>query len=485
MLKLLANWLKRPIKGALPVVTDTVTESVTEASVPSDRFDRNDVGLPEMVPYDEHLLERSRTQWQFGDWGTLAKLERDVLQHHPDRAKLALLAAAGHQQLGNVTATRKFVCLAQDWGCSKKLISQILIAGVHNTLGRAAAMEGNQNSARSHFEKAIATASPGTDARLLIQARARGELERLDLPVLNDRLPSHQGNTLPLFALGLNQSMRHLAEQVQKNNAELVEHIKKQNAEFVSIRKQLETTMKKEMLNATQQLEAFLGIQSFLNNGERIPSLHGWPISPDFALYLIELIDSNDYDLIIEFGSGTSTVLIAKTLARMAAKQKTELTATQVAFEHLEEYHTQTLSLLKQAKLSEKVQLILAPLQPYAAPNGVTYQYYNFRNELEAISKNATSSRLNILVMVDGPPAATGKHARYPAAPAVLAQFKDAHIDILLDDYNRNDEKEIVQLWLQYINDLGISSTMSTRSMEKDACLLRIENTTQHKPSIS
>lgn len=30
-----------------------------------------------VVPYDENLLERSRTQWQFGDWESLAKLERD------------------------------------------------------------------------------------------------------------------------------------------------------------------------------------------------------------------------------------------------------------------------------------------------------------------------------------------------------------------------------------------------------------------------
>jgi hypothetical protein len=78
-----------------------------------------------VVPYDENLLERSRTQWHFGDWESLAKLERDTLQHHPDRAKLALLAAAGHLQQGNSQEARQFTRLAQDWGCSKKLISQI------------------------------------------------------------------------------------------------------------------------------------------------------------------------------------------------------------------------------------------------------------------------------------------------------------------------------------------------------------------------
>lgn len=61
-----------------------------------------------VVLYDENLLERSRIQWQFGDWESLAKLERDTLQHRPDRAKLALLAAAGHLQQGNSQVARQF-----------------------------------------------------------------------------------------------------------------------------------------------------------------------------------------------------------------------------------------------------------------------------------------------------------------------------------------------------------------------------------------
>jgi hypothetical protein len=52
------------------------------------------------VPYDEALLDRARTQWQFGDWESLAAITQEHIQHHPDRAKLALLAAAGMQQMG-------------------------------------------------------------------------------------------------------------------------------------------------------------------------------------------------------------------------------------------------------------------------------------------------------------------------------------------------------------------------------------------------
>ncbi|MBC7488803.1 MAG: hypothetical protein H7240_00945, partial [Glaciimonas sp.] len=33
---------------------------------------KNDDAIQTVVPYDENLLELSRTQWQFGDWASLA-----------------------------------------------------------------------------------------------------------------------------------------------------------------------------------------------------------------------------------------------------------------------------------------------------------------------------------------------------------------------------------------------------------------------------
>lgn len=133
------------------------------------------------VPYDENLLERARTQWQFGDWQSLARLERDTLQHHPERARLALLAAAGHLQTDNPAAARQFIRLARDWGCSKKLLTQVLVAGVHNSLGRAAAIVGQEPRARQHFETAIVIGTPGSDARLLTRARIDEQHAQLGL----------------------------------------------------------------------------------------------------------------------------------------------------------------------------------------------------------------------------------------------------------------------------------------------------------------
>ena len=149
----------------------------------ANEYQLNHIDAPEvlkLVPYDESLLDRSRTQWQFGDWASLCTLTRNDLQHHPDRAKLALLAAAGHQQIGDMTETRAWVRLAAEWGCNQKLINQILIAGAQNTLARAAALAGQDQKALALFEAAIDTGSPNAD-RLIKRARATHQLEQLGL----------------------------------------------------------------------------------------------------------------------------------------------------------------------------------------------------------------------------------------------------------------------------------------------------------------
>lgn len=134
-----------------------------------------------VVPYDENLLERARTQWQFGDWQSLCKMSRDTLQHHPDRAKLALLIAAGLLQNGQDVESRQFIRLSLDWGVSKKLISQILIAGVHNSLGRAASLGNQQHRALQHFENSITIGTPGCAKDLFVDARANNQLKALNL----------------------------------------------------------------------------------------------------------------------------------------------------------------------------------------------------------------------------------------------------------------------------------------------------------------
>lgn len=428
-----------------------------------------------LVPYDENLLERARTQWQFGDWDSLAKLDHNALQHHPDRAKLVLLAAAGQQQQGDTDSARQLINLAKNWGCSRRLISQMMISGVYNTLGRAAAAGGETTRMLQHFESAIATGTPGADARLITRVRTSQQLLQLGLPDGESGFQAVGTNAFLKGAASIGQPVQTLTEQIKVQSAAVAEQLKKQNVDIANARKALESTFKSEILNATKQVEAFLGLHNYINGGHLLPEMHGWPIGPDFALYLIELLESNDYDLVIEFGSGTSTVLIAKALAKIAARRQAKLTARQFAFEHLEEYKEKTLSALQSAGLADSVQLDLAPLQPYLAANGNVYPYYSCQETLVRLAQSLPPG-LRVLVMVDGPPGATGKHARYPALPVVHSCFIGARIDLLLDDYIRADEREIVQLWLHDLEKWGLVGSLLEKRLEKGACLISVRD---------
>jgi hypothetical protein len=137
------------------------------------------------VAFDENLLERARTQWQFGDWESLASISRESLQHHPERARLAIFVAAGHGQRGNQEKLQQFIRLAKDWGCSHKLISQVLISGVQNSLGLASLAAGQADRAKFFFEQSVQTGMPGADLKLLSGARVRQQRQLLGLDVSN------------------------------------------------------------------------------------------------------------------------------------------------------------------------------------------------------------------------------------------------------------------------------------------------------------
>lgn len=169
--------LRQPKSPAAPSAVAAPAAPPTQTTEPHD-------GL---MPYDAALYERARTQWQFGDWESLAQIEPDSITHHPQRARLALLAASAHLQLGQTDAGRHFLQLAKEWGCEPKLLAQVMIAGVHSTLGRASALGEQAHRALEHTTAALALATPGADLRLLVPARLQYETRRLGIPAPDDR----------------------------------------------------------------------------------------------------------------------------------------------------------------------------------------------------------------------------------------------------------------------------------------------------------
>jgi hypothetical protein len=130
----------------------------------------------------EPLLERSRAQWQLGDWGSLANLANEQLDNYSERGKLALLAAAGFAQVGNMVEMKRYVHKAKEWGCPAGLVDRVLISGLQNGLGCAKSLLVDKEEASPHFECAISMVSPQSDTRLL--GRARMVQEHVQLGML-------------------------------------------------------------------------------------------------------------------------------------------------------------------------------------------------------------------------------------------------------------------------------------------------------------
>lgn len=97
---------------------------------------------------------------------------------------MALLIAAGHQQMGNVDLARKYIYLASDWGCSRELILQILIAGVHNTLGNACVLNGKLDKAQFHYLTSVVIGAPLVDAKLVGPVRYISQSAKIENQLL-------------------------------------------------------------------------------------------------------------------------------------------------------------------------------------------------------------------------------------------------------------------------------------------------------------
>lgn len=153
-------------------------------------------------------------------------------------------------------------------------------------------------------------------------------------------------------------------------------------------------------------------------------------MDPVGLLWLTDYIEQGRPDLIIECGSGTSTLWMGFALRANGSGRL-------VALDHHASFARRTRDLIERHGLSEWVEVRHSPLRPVATPRG-EFQWYGVDPEdFGAID----------LLVVDGPPATTGKHARYPAL-ALLGGHLSPNGAIIADDVDRLEEKEMIELWL-------------------------------------
>lgn len=158
----------------------------------------------------------------------------------------------------------------------------------------------------------------------------------------------------------------------------------------------------------------------------------GFEITGEEAVFLFHLIRRHRPRLIVELGSGSSTVLFAASLRANGSGHV-------IAVEHDAEHARHTAALLAQAELSDRAEIVLAPLKDLTLSGG-TFQWYDLQPILAALSEKID------LLFVDGPPGKVQSLSRFPALPVLASQLSPRAI-VVVDDGAREDETRMVALW--------------------------------------
>lgn len=169
-----------------------------------------------------------------------------------------------------------------------------------------------------------------------------------------------------------------------------------------------------------RQIEAYTQLLKLIDFKAAIPSTRSWAASPDLLLTINEIVKKNRPGLVVELGSGVSTLVAAKSGAKRI-----------VSLDDSEEFGNKTRLMLKEHKV-RGVDIRIASLQPYA--NGSTWYDTSSIKDLKKID----------LLIIDGPPGSKNPQARYPA----LAEFKDKlspQAVIVIDDVNREGERKLAE----------------------------------------
>jgi predicted O-methyltransferase YrrM len=179
-----------------------------------------------------------------------------------------------------------------------------------------------------------------------------------------------------------------------------------------------------------RQMEALHGLYVELGLKKSLPQTRGWAASPDFLLELARYARSAHPLSVVECSSGTSTLVLARCMQLNGAGKVLSL-------EHDAYFARQTRMQLRQHGLEDWAQVVDAPLATQEL-GGQSWLWYD-------LSSLPRAFNIDMLV-IDGPPQATGEMARYPAGPQLFPRL-NAGAHVFLDDAARADETAIVQRW--------------------------------------
>jgi predicted O-methyltransferase YrrM len=215
----------------------------------------------------------------------------------------------------------------------------------------------------------------------------------------------------------------------------------------------LDKEIKKELRQTFRQLEALQNLSAVLPANDVLPATRVWAASPDLLVVLVDLVITERPSLVVECGSGASTLWLALAMRRF------KIDGRIIALEHDPAFGGKTRDLLARHDVADLAEVRDAPLESFSL-DGQTYSWY---------ARPAWENLTGIdLLFVDGPPATTAPLARYPALPLLSGSLSPAGVAVL-DDLIVPDMQKVLQLWLDAYPDFS----SEILPLEKQAAVLR------------
>ncbi|WP_028377695.1 hypothetical protein [Leeuwenhoekiella sp. MAR_2009_132] len=190
------------------------------------------------------------------------------------------------------------------------------------------------------------------------------------------------------------------------------------------------------------QLWAAEQLRGLFSSEHYIPYTN-WTMNPRAILHAINIITLTKVNNLIEFGSGATTIYLAKAIKMQ--NLKVSFYSIESDKEWIEILRLQ----LKKLDLDQYVKLIYVPLKPMS--KDLTFKNQEIWFDAEILSEELPKSIAFDFVIVDGPFGASTPYARFSAYPFLNAKTTKKTI-WLLDDTNRPKEKEILKEWMRLSN---------------------------------
>lgn len=233
---------------------------------------------------------------------------------------------------------------------------------------------------------------------------------------------------------------RGRTDRQQERIHELIEQVTRLSSTVQQL--QGETSAVRRLLRSipartASQVQPVLELSKLSEQPFRSSSFGGMALDTKNILELVLHVLAHRPSRVTEFGSGQSTVWIARALQKVA--EETGTLAEFVSLDHDPKYFRQTQEMLRRNQLDDVVDLRLAELEEVEA-EGQNHKWYA-TVQIEDLHDVD-------LLLVDGPPGWIQAQSRFPSVP-LMSQKLTPTAHVFVDDADRDDEHTTIQRWIE------------------------------------